>query len=307
MRVGIIGRTKALIDSAKLLEHAGHEIAFIYTCKDEEYYKFSTQDFFNYASAKNIPYYNDLRINQNSAQLINHRAEVCISVNWMTILGQVLINAFPYGILNAHGGDLPRYRGNACINWAIINHESTACMSVHQMSAELDAGPIYAKRYFALTKDTYAKDFYDWGDNVIPEMFLEAITLIENGQSPTPQDEAVRPYRCFPRKPQDSRINWDCDLIDIHALVRASSHPLPGAFCFTEDGSKLRIYKSLLVPADFDFCAIPGQVCLLKDGIPLIAGTNNNLLLGLLDVSLDALNHSESVKEITSSLRNRLI
>jgi methionyl-tRNA formyltransferase len=307
LRIGIIGRTKTLIDSAEMLSRNGHEIVFIYTCKDEDYYGFTVDDYKRYADLNSIPFYCDLSIMRNLEKLSLHHADVCISLNWITLLKSDLFDLFPHGILNAHGGDLPRYRGNACINWAIINRETESCMAIHQMTPELDSGPVFVKRYLPLTEDTYVGEYYQWCNKVVPEMFVDAVSMISKGISPTQQDNAMRPLRCFPRKPSDSQIRWNSDARDIHALVRASSHPFPGAFCHTEHGEQLRIFKSTVFLTDFEVCAVPGQICLLVDGVPYIACSNSDCLLGLTEVSLGDSDHVSSVKKLASSMRNRLV
>ena len=267
MRFGVIGRTKVLIEAAQLLVSRGHELCFVHTCKPESYYGFEIKEYREFASKMGVPFYADLSINMRTDKLSRHGAEVCISANWKTLLSEELMNIFPHGILNAHGGDLPRYRGNACINWAIINSERMACMCIHRMVSELDAGPVYLKEYFLLDEQTYVGDYYSWSESVVPEMFYKAVDKITKGIEPTPQNESIVPLRCYPRKPEDSRINWGSAAKDIHALIRASSHPFEGAFCFTEKNQCIRIFRAVLYKPKYEFCAIPGQVCFIDKGI----------------------------------------
>ena len=64
------------------------------------------------------------RQNVNGSEFVDAvkkaRADIAVSINWPTLIRGKALAAFSYGILNAHTGDLPRYRGNACANWAII-------------------------------------------------------------------------------------------------------------------------------------------------------------------------------------------
>ena len=306
MRFGVIGRTKVLIDAARSLVADGHELVFVYTCRSEQYYGFGVDEYEAFANEMKVPFCCDLKINHKLDWLRECRADVCISLNWMTLLRQDLFDLFPHGILNAHGGDLPRYRGNACINWAILNGEKQSCMSIHEMTPELDAGPVYLKRYFPLQENTYVGDYYEWSESVIPCMFRDAIAMISGGISPVPQDTNIVPFRCFPRRPEDSRINWNFSAKEIYALIRASSHPFEGAFCYTENDEHLSIYKAFILRTDYRFSAIPGQICVVDNSVPFVACADDDRMIGLLDFSLEGLDKKHSISRFASSLRNRL-
>ena len=141
MRVGIIGRTHLLLKSANLIVRNGHSLAFVYTCKAEDFYTAKEQDFEDLAIKNNCPFFNDLKIEHRTQELLDCKADICLSVNWLNVLTERTFSLFPFGVLNAHSGDLPRYRGNACPNWAIINHEKVMGLTVHKMDDGLDSGP----------------------------------------------------------------------------------------------------------------------------------------------------------------------
>ena len=75
------------------------------------------------------------RINRDEIveQLASAEAEIAVSVNWLTIVGQRVCDLFPHGVINGHAGDLPRYRGNAPWAYAILNGESQMGICIHQM------------------------------------------------------------------------------------------------------------------------------------------------------------------------------
>ncbi len=148
----------------------GHAIAFVYTCKSEDFYSAKEEDFRRFAKKIGCPYFNDLRIADRIEDLKLLDAAVCISVNWMTVLPRRFLNSFPHGVLNVQAGDLPRYRGNACPKWAILNGEIHVGLSVHQMVEELDAGPILLSKKYELDENTYIGDVYSWLDKQMPRM-----------------------------------------------------------------------------------------------------------------------------------------
>ena len=137
MKVGIIGRTHILINATKELIRNGFEIGFIYTCRAELYYQANEDDFKQLANEIGCPYFSDLDINSNLTLLKGINVDVCISINWLTILKKEFLSSFKYGVLNAHAGDLPRYKGNACPNWAILNFEERIGVTIHLITLGL--------------------------------------------------------------------------------------------------------------------------------------------------------------------------
>ena len=307
MRIGVIGRTRALCESTRRLHGLGHSISFVYTCRDEQYYEWPSSEFKTMSQEINVPFFNDLKIEERADFLRSTDTDICISVNWLTRLPISFIELFPHGILNAHAGDLPKYRGNACINWAILNGDELACMSIYSMDESLDSGPVYLKEYFHLTADTYIGDFYDWANRVVPLMFCNAITGIEhNTLTAVPQDPAVVVLRTFPRKSEDSRINWKCSAQEIHRLIRASSSPFVGALARTEDGRAVRILRAKLHSPEYQFLAIQGQVCETIGKHPLVACGGTSEMLLVTEAYVDDLPLEESMKILCRSLRSRL-
>src|SRR5690606_24316750 len=120
-----------------------------------------------FALEAGIPFTDDVRIERQALE-----ADVCLSVNWTTVLKQPFLDRFPHGILNAHAGDLPRYRGNATLNWAILNGETEACLTVHRMVEALDAGPIALQKRRPIGPADDMSVLSAWLDKVIPSALV---------------------------------------------------------------------------------------------------------------------------------------
>ena len=123
MKIAIIGRTEILYDTAIYLKEAGHDICCIITAKEAPEYTRTVEDFRRLAKLYNIPFASGSKIIKNIDLLRDSDAEIGVSINYTGLIPQSVIDIFPLGLLNSHGGDLPRYRGNACQAWAIINAE----------------------------------------------------------------------------------------------------------------------------------------------------------------------------------------
>ena len=95
-------------------------------------------------------------------------ADVVVSMNFATLIPEWFLQKFEHGVLNSHAGNLPRYRGNACPNWAIINGEEEVYVTIHVMAKELDAGPILSQSKMRLTQHTYIGEVDDWLTKTVP-------------------------------------------------------------------------------------------------------------------------------------------
>lgn len=264
MRVAILGRTQMLYRTIEVLLRDGHNIVLIGTCKAAKEYSKTEEDFREYATTLGIPFFCDANINKNTlVELIKSvKADIGISMNWLTVIGREVIELFPYGILNAHPGDLPQYRGNACPNWAIINGEKELCISIHYMLADqLDAGAIVLKKRYSIDNTMNITKFYKIMEEDIPQLFLEAIREIDmHTLKVIPQGSDLQlASRCYPRVLTDSFIDWNMNCDKIIKLINASCFPFAGAYTFYGE-KKLYIMECEMKEFQMKCYVIPGQV-----------------------------------------------
>lgn len=274
MRIGIIGRTEILYKTALSLCEAGHQIAFIITAKEAPEYTVTANDFKLLAEKLNVPFVQSPKISDLMQFLVENKSDIAVSINYSGILPQEIIDLFPLGVLNAHGGDLPRYRGNACQAWAILNGEKRIGLCIHKMiGGELDSGDIIARDYYKIDIETKITQVWEWMLTVTPLLMKEAVSNLAKDPSyvlDIQSKNASDALRCYPRRPEDGRIKWSAAAIDILRLVNASNKPYSGAFCEYK-GNSLVIWDAELVSGFENFCAIPGQVILIGEGFIEVA------------------------------------
>ena len=125
MKIGIIGRTETLYNTCLILEKYGYDIRLIITSKEAPEYRKGVSDFQVLASRFNCEFISKAQINSDSIikKIRSLNLDIGVSINHVNVISKEVISLFRLGILNAHGGDLPRYRGNACQAWAILNGE----------------------------------------------------------------------------------------------------------------------------------------------------------------------------------------
>lgn len=273
-RIAIIGRTEVLYNTAWRLHTAGHRIVCVLTAKEAPEYTRTAADFRALADTWQIPFAQGGRIAEHTDFLRAAQADIAVSINYTGVVPQTVIDLFPLGVLNAHGGDLPRYRGNACQAWAILNGENCIGLCIHKMiGGELDSGAIIARDCLPIDHTTKITRAWEWMSVRAPRLMQEAVELLEADRDYVLEQQSEDPeqaLRCYPRKPEDGRVDWAKPAIEVLRLINASNKPYTGAFCELE-GQKLIIWDAELVNDGELFCAVPGQLTKIGEGFVEVA------------------------------------
>ena len=304
IKVGFIGRSKLLFDTIALIQSSkNYKIEFIITCKDEKYYNFNSKNF-KLLSEKLFCKF--LFLNQIDNKLKLPTVDVVLSINYLTVIPYQFINRFKYGILNAHFGDLPKYRGNACPNWAILNNEKNIYLTIHKMDKDLDSGDIVNKYKFSINKNTYIGDFYKWAEKKTPKFFLQSINDVLNNKKLIKQRGKI--LRTFPRKKEDSKIKLNKGILWNYNLIRASSYPFDGTYCFLNNNLSMKIivWRAEIVKSKYDILAIDGQIIDKNFEKLSFSISINNKILKITEFSLNSLSQKKSLQKICHSMRNRI-
>jgi methionyl-tRNA formyltransferase len=145
------------------------------------------------------------------------------------MLGAPLLALASRGAYNMHGSLLPKYRGRAPVNWAVLHGERHTGATLHAMAAKPDAGDIVAQQRVPILPDDTARDVFD-KVTVAAEICLDDVlpALLAGTETRRVNDVASGSY--FGRRtPDDGRIDWGETAVAIHDLVRAVAPPYPGA------------------------------------------------------------------------------
>jgi methionyl-tRNA formyltransferase len=152
------------------------------------------------------------------------------------------------GALNLHGSLLPKYRGRAPVNWAIIKGESETGATLHHMTDKPDAGDIVDQMAIPILPDDRGLDVYRKVTCAAETVLDRTLPALCAGTARRiPQDPSRGSY--YPgRKPEDGIIDWRGGAQAIHNLIRAVAPPYPGAFTAVA-GRPARILQSLVEPS----------------------------------------------------------
>ncbi len=171
-------------------------------------------------------------------------ADVIFVIGWSQILSEEALSCARIGTFGAHASLLPRLRGSAPVNWAIIRGETESGNSLMWLDPEVDNGDLVDQRSFPITAYDTCATVYDKVAETNREMILAVVEAAATGSVPRrPQGTADEPL--LPRRrPADGLIDWAQDAESIHRFVRALTHPYPGAFTTSAD-MKLTVWRSV--------------------------------------------------------------
>jgi UDP-4-amino-4-deoxy-L-arabinose formyltransferase/UDP-glucuronic acid dehydrogenase (UDP-4-keto-hexauronic acid decarboxylating) len=156
--------------------------------------------------------------------------DIVLSVWFRRLLGAELLALPRVAALNLHGSLLPAYRGRAPLNWVLVNGERRTGVTLHHMTAEADAGDIVAQTPIDIDPDDTAATLY-------PRLVAAGVALVRewypvvlDGRAPRIRQDPAHASVFGRRRPEDGRVAWDWPAARIANMVRAVTHPFPGAF-----------------------------------------------------------------------------
>jgi methionyl-tRNA formyltransferase len=202
--------------------------------------------------------------------------------------------------VNVHYAPLPQYRGRANVNWALINGEGEAGISIHTIVPGLDAGNILFQQTTPIHDRDTVGDLYDRLNAIQRHELGRAVQRFLDGEGGAPQDEREATYGCT-RLPEDGEIDWAAPTLAIDRLVRALTPPYPGAFTYL-DRRPLRIWRAEPVhDAPRYVGRVPGRVvsCSKRNGFADVLTGDG--VLRLHEVQLPGGSRAPAAEVITST------
>jgi len=174
---------------------------------------------------------------KESVEIIkNENPDVIVVVAYGQILKEDILNIPKFGCINVHASLLPKYRGAAPINWAIINGEKKTGVTTMFMEKGLDSGDILLKRETEILSDETAGQLHDRLMKMGAELLIDTLKGLESGTIiRTPQDHESATFAPIMTK-ELGKINWNLKAINIRNLVRGTQ-PWPGAFTIYKDNN----------------------------------------------------------------------
>jgi methionyl-tRNA formyltransferase len=290
MRVAFLGRGKLGMNVlTRLLDDSRIEVPVIITCKSTPEVEYPEEAFKEIATKHNIKFIKTNRINQSKyTDILNDlNIDLSVALLWLYKIQSDIINTSKKGFINCHSGLLPKYRGNACGNWSIINGENTFGITTHFMKAgELDNGDIINQVEVPITDSTTIKHLVSAFHEKGAESVINAVNSIYDGSFVTKSQSPKEASYCYPRIESDGEIDWNQSALQISRLVRAAGKPYQGAYTWFKDirdgflTKKMIVHDVDIIEHEFnEFHAVPGHLIKNEDGDYLVVCGDKKLVL----------------------------
>ncbi len=211
------------------------------------------------AAERGIPIYTDEELGSDWVEKLRHWAPgVIYSFNYRRLLPRQILECASNGAFNVHPSMLPAYRGRAPVNWVLVNGERETGVTLHYMVARADAGDIVAQAAVAIEDSDTALSLSRKLTPLAASLISRFHPQIVAGCAPHRRQDLSAGSYFGRRTPADGRIEWNWPARRIFNLVRAVTHPYPGAFC-TAAGRKLFIWQAS-IGAEHGRAGEPGQI-----------------------------------------------
>ena len=225
MRILFMGTPEFAVASLRALVKDGHEICGVFTQPDKPKnrgHKLAFSPVKEYAIGQNLTVYQPLTMKDGEAlQTVRQLdPELIVVAAYGKILPEELLNTPPYGSINVHSSLLPKYRGAAPINWAILNGEAVTGVSIMYMAKELDAGDVILQMETPIGAKENAQELTQRLAELGAQALSQAVEAIASGTaSRTPQDDSQMTYAPMLSR-ELSPIDWSRSAGEIDCQVR---------------------------------------------------------------------------------------
>ena len=273
MRILFMGTPDIAADSLAALLGAGHEVCAVFTRRDKPVGRkqiLTAPPVKQLAQSHDIPVYQPRTLRDGSSDaLIEQMApDIIVVVAYGCIIPPQLLHTAKYGCINLHVSLLPKYRGSAPIQWAVLNGDAETGVSIMQLDEGLDTGDVLMVEPVAIDPEETSGELFDRVSAVGAKTLVDALAKIEAGQlTPVPQDHS-KATLAPPLSKDTARFAFTEDAAHIHNWVRGMN-PWPTAW-FEQDGKRIKVSECRL--AENPQNAAPGTVLALK---PLTVAAQN--------------------------------
>jgi len=256
-----MGTPDFAVDALKAVIQAGHEVVGVVTQPDKPKGRGKEMQFTpvkQCAVAYQIPVLQPAKIREPEAveALRAFGADIFVVAAFGQILSKEILTMPKYGCVNIHASLLPKYRGAAPIQWAVINGEKESGVTIQQMGEGVDTGDILLKRAVGLEPEETGESLYDKLSKLGAELIVEVLPKIEAGEIiPEKQDEALSTHVGKITKAM-GLIDWNKSAKELERLVRGLNS-WPSAYTLFR-GKTLKIWKAEVINEEKD--GMPGSI-----------------------------------------------
>lgn len=281
MNIVFMGTPDFAVESLKKIYESGHNILAVVSQPDKpsgRNMKLMPTPVKEYAESKNIKVYQPEKIRKDEElyeTLKSLKPDVIVVVAFGQILPQKILDIPKYGSVNVHGSLLPKYRGAAPIQWAIISGEKVTGITTMYMDAGMDTGDMIQKAEVKIEDDDNFGTLYEKMKVKGGELIVQTLEKIADGVAPRvkqPDDFTLAPMI----EKTLGNIDWNNNSEDIRNLVRGLN-PIPGAYTNIE-AQKMKIWRVEFSNMEKTDEMLPGMVIKADKKEGLLISTKDGIL-----------------------------
>jgi len=249
MKIIFFGTPDFAIPSLKILNESKHEVLAVVTAPDKQRgrgRKVSFTPVKKYALENNLQILQPEKLNNDDfvQELKKFNADLFVIVAFR-ILPTSVFTIPPEGSFNLHGSLLPKYRGAAPIQWALINGEKETGVTTFFLKEKVDTGNIIAQEKIEITEEDNLGTLHDKMSEIGAMLVLKTVEIIEEGNIKLKEQDNSLATPAPKITKAICKIDWNKPAIEIHNLIRGIS-PFPGAY-FISNNKQFKIFKSKIV------------------------------------------------------------
>lgn len=249
MKVVFMGTPDFAVGTLEEIIKAGHEVALVVTQPDKPKGRGKSMQFppvKECALKHGIEVFQPQKIREtaNVEYVRKYNPDIIIVVAFGQIVPKSILDMPKYGCVNVHASLLPKYRGAAPIQWAVINGDEVTGVTTMRMDEGIDTGDMIAKRQVRLAEDETGGSLFDKLADVGAKLCVETMDMIEQGTAEyTPQDSEASTHTSMIRK-ELGAIDWNKSAVEIERLIRGLN-PWPSAYTHL-NGKTFKIWKAVV-------------------------------------------------------------
>lgn len=273
LKIIFVGTQSIGYDALGMMLRNKHNVVSVITSKPDSHEKWSN-NVIDIAKSKKIPVYFD---NEFTPSLVKKlKPDIIVVVGYRRIIKDEILKLPKFGVIGLHASLLPKFKGNAPLNYAILNFESVTGITLFQITNKVDEGDILGQAKTKIKKDEYItslkKRVFDLGIKLLEEKLWQ---IVDETITYTKQEEN-NVFYCK-RSPEDGLVDWTKNSHSIFALIRACEPSYP-AYTFYKE-KKIEILKAKINFSNDSYIGSVGQVGKILKSKDIVVITNNGHLI----------------------------
>ncbi|MBI1730532.1 methionyl-tRNA formyltransferase [Candidatus Acetothermia bacterium] len=290
-----------------LIQSNDHQLLAIFTQPDRPAgrgLKLKASPIKEFALEHQIPVYQPEKINRDLDQVRSYNPDVIVVAAYGQILSKELLSIPPQGTINIHASLLPKYRGAAPIQWALIHGESETGITTFLLNERLDTGDLMLKRAIPITEDDTAGSLEAKLAELGSEVIFETLDGIATGKLKAQPQDHLKATLAPKIKKELAQLDWTKSAKELFNLIRGLN-PSPGAYTFYK-GKRLKIHRSRVASINAGSATAGEVIQLNPQGLILKTGDNSLELTEVQPEGKKALTGTEFVRGYQIKIGDRL-